>query len=150
MVQAASVCVGNNYNRHPYPKQLSFAAPAAPACQPQLQPGRRTIQRPISLLACRTGACATAAAMLHLLRAASDHVRRPPPRIKFVRNGTDLKLEAKSILREEVVPALCAADAECAHRNLALRATVNVYVRRKEQQLTDRKQAQAEALAKSR
>ena len=35
------------------------------------------------------------------------------PRIKFVRNGTDLKLEAKSILREEVVPALCAADAAC-------------------------------------
>ena len=71
------------------------------------------------------------------------------PRIKFVRNGTDLKLEAKSILREEVAPALYAADAECAHRNLALRATVNVYVRRRGD-LTSRKQAQAEALAKRR
>jgi len=71
------------------------------------------------------------------------------PRIKFVRNGIDLKLEAKSILRDEVAPALCAADAECAHRNLALRATVNVYVRRSGD-LTSRKQAQAEALAKRR
>ena len=71
------------------------------------------------------------------------------PRIKFVRNGIDLKLEAKSILREEVAPALCAADAECAHRNLALRATVNVYVRRRGD-LTSRKQAQAEPLAKRR
>ena len=47
-----------------------------------------------------------------------------------------------------VAPALCAADAECAHRNPALRATINVYVRRRGD-LTSRKQAQAD-LAKRR
>ena len=72
------------------------------------------------------------------------------PRIKFVRGTTELRLEAKSILREEVAPALYAADAECAHRNLALRATVNVYVRRSSQQLSGRKQAQASDLARRR
>ena len=37
-----------------------------------------------------------------------------------------------------------------AHRNLALRATVNVYVRRSSQQLSGRKQAQAADLARRR
>jgi hypothetical protein len=44
---------------------------------------------------------------------------------------------------------LRAADAECLHRNLALRATINVYVRAAPG-LSRRKRAQADALARRR
>ena len=71
------------------------------------------------------------------------------PRVRFVQNGVALRLEALSVLRDDVSPALRAADAECLHRNLALRATINVYVRAAPG-LSRRKRAQADALARWR